>query len=113
MRIEIEIPKEFEGDYDADRFADFFSRAMIDIETMQGMCGRYEIETAEMFQKAFAESKVAYDVEAVVAELEDKMNHSEIERQHAVISMWGATANIYRGEVDAYKKAIEIVRGKE
>lgn len=70
MRIEIEIPKEFEGDYDADRFADFFSRAMIDIETMQGMCGRYEIETAEMLQKAFAESKVAYDVEAVVAELE-------------------------------------------
>ena len=37
---------------------------------MQGMCGRYEVETAEMFRKAFAESKIAYDVEAVVAELE-------------------------------------------
>ena len=71
MRIEIEIPKEFECDYDADKFRDFFSRAMIDIETMQGMCGRYEVETAEMFRKAFAESKVAYDVEAVVAELEE------------------------------------------
>ena len=62
MRIEIEIPKEFEGDYDSDRFGDFFSRAMIDIETMQGMSGRYEIETAEMIKKAFAESKKVYNV---------------------------------------------------
>lgn len=66
MRIEIEIPKEFECDYDADRFSDFFSRAVIDIETMQGMCGRYEVETALMLRTAFHTSKVAYDVEAVV-----------------------------------------------
>lgn len=69
MRIEIEIPKEYEDDYNADRFSDFFSRAMIDIETMQGMCGRYEVESALMLRTAFHTSKVAYDVEAVVEQI--------------------------------------------
>lgn len=68
MRIEIEIPKEFELDYVEDKFKDFFSRVLADIKTGD-LCGRYEREITEMFMKAFAESKVAYSVEAVVAEL--------------------------------------------
>ena len=70
MRIEIEIPKEFEGDYDADRFKNFFNRVLTDIIFFDGLCGNYEKETAEMLQKAFSKSKLAYDVEAVVVELE-------------------------------------------
>ena len=105
MRIEIEIPKDFEGDYNADRFSDFFSRAMIDIETMQGMCGRYEIETAEMLQKAFAESKVAYDVEAVVAELEKLVNGEYCDDKR--------NCRGYDCDECFAIKAIEIVRGKE
>ncbi len=112
MRIEIEIPKEFEGDYNADRFSDFFSRAMIDIETMQGMCGRYEIETAEMLQKAFAESKVAYDVEAVVAELEEMLkNGLSCSECNVEISYGGYCFG--NCEENAFAKAISIVRGKE
>ena len=110
MRIEIEIPKEFECDYEADRFADFFSRAMIDIETMQGMCGKYELETAEMFIKAFEESKVAYDVEAVVAELEEL---KEEYKHHCIHGAWQRGA--IDGAIIALNKAIEIARsgGKE
>lgn len=99
MRIEIEIPKEFECDYDADRFSDFFSRAIIDIDTMLGMCGRYEIETALMFRTAFHASKVAYDVEAVVKKLE--------------ASAEGAKDSKDLGKWSAYQTAISIVRGKE
>lgn len=102
MRIEIEIPKEFEGDYDADRFSDFFSRAMIDIETMQGLCGRYEVETALMLRTAFHTSKVAYDVEAKVAELEN-------------FEMWKELLiyDLSHREREIIDKAISIVRGKE
>ena len=57
----------------------------------------------------------AYDVEAVVAELENKMLASSNAQTEAIIGMQGASANYYCGEKDAYQKAIEIVRngGKE
>lgn len=57
MRIEIEIPKEFEIDYKQDKFKDFFSRVLCDIEEGKCLCGNYEIEIIEMFAKAFKESK--------------------------------------------------------
>lgn len=56
MKIEIEIPKEFEVDYNSDKFEDFFMRVMNDIEMndiemndeyISGhLCGNYEKETA-------------------------------------------------------------------
>ena len=57
MKILIDIPKEFEVDYNTDRFADFFQRCIADMGTC---CGNYEQETAEMMEKAFAESRL-YD----------------------------------------------------
>ena len=62
MKIEIEIPKEFEGDYNFDKFEDFFMRVSHDIKMNDEyfnsyLCGNYEKETAEMFVKAFKNSK--------------------------------------------------------
>ena len=57
MKIIINIPNEFTGDYIADKFKDFFSRAIID---MNCLCGNYERETAEMFIKAFEDSEYEY-----------------------------------------------------
>ena len=56
MKVVIDIPKDFEGDYIVDKFKDFFSRVIADIDC-KGMCGRYEKEIAEMFLKAFDDSK--------------------------------------------------------
>lgn len=56
MKVVIGIHKDFEGDYIADKFKDFFSRVIADIDC-KGMCGRYEKEIAEMFLKAFEESE--------------------------------------------------------
>ena len=56
MKVVIDIPKDFEGDYIADKFKDFFSRVIVDIDCI-GMCGRYEKEIAEMFLKAFDDSE--------------------------------------------------------
>lgn len=56
MKVEIDIPKDFTGDYIADKFKDFFSRVIADIDC-NGMCGRYEKEIAEMFLKAFDDSE--------------------------------------------------------
>ncbi len=57
MRVVIDIPKDFARDYCADKFKDFFSRVIADIDC-NGMCGRYEEEIAEMFLRAFDNSFV-------------------------------------------------------
>ena len=56
MKVVIDIPKDFERDYIVDKFKDFFSRVIADIDC-KGMCGRYEKEIAEMFLKAFDDSE--------------------------------------------------------
>lgn len=56
MRIQIDIPKEFEEDYRKDGFKDFFERVKADIDC-RGLCGNYERETAEMFKDAFRNSR--------------------------------------------------------
>ena len=63
MRIEIEIPKEFEKHFNQDKFKDSLERIMADIEHSleNGDClcaGRYEYETVEMLEKAFENSKM-------------------------------------------------------
>lgn len=56
MKVVIDIPNDFTGDYIVDKFKDFFSRVIADIDC-NGMCGRYEKEIAEMFLKAFNDSE--------------------------------------------------------
>jgi hypothetical protein len=56
MKVVIDIPKDFTGDYITDKFKDFFSRVIADIDC-KGMCGRYEKEISEMFLKAFDDSE--------------------------------------------------------
>ena len=56
MKVVIDVPKDFTGDYIADKFKDFFSRVIADIDC-NGMCGRYEKEIAEMFLKVFDDSE--------------------------------------------------------
>lgn len=67
MKVLIDIPKEFEVDYNADRFAEFFHRCFADMGTC---CGNYEYETEEMMEKAFADSRL-YDPDKVVEQLEE------------------------------------------
>ena len=52
MKLTIDIPREYERDFSADKFKDFFSRVIADI-SCDGMCGNYEKEIAEMFLEAF------------------------------------------------------------
>lgn len=56
MKVIIDIPNNFAGDYITDKFKDFFSRVIADIDC-KGMCGRYEKEVAEMFLKAFDDNE--------------------------------------------------------
>ena len=75
MRIEIDIPKEFEEHFKQDKFKDSLERIMADIfhslEIGNCLCaGRYEYETIEMLEKALENSRQAYSVDKVVEELE-------------------------------------------
>ena len=56
MKVIIDIPNDFTGDYIVDKFKDFFSRVIADIDC-KGMCGRYEKEIAEKLLKAFDDSE--------------------------------------------------------
>lgn len=56
MIIQLEIPKEYENDYQNDRFDEFFRRVFADID-FTGMCGNYEIETVQMMADAFNGSR--------------------------------------------------------
>ena len=76
MRIEIEIPKEFEEHFKQDKFKNSLERIMVDIwhllENKNCLCaGNYEYETIEMLEKALENSKTAYDVDKVIEELEE------------------------------------------
>ena len=77
MKILIDIPKEFEVDYNTDRFAEFFQRCLADMGTC---CGNYEFETAEMMEKAFAESRL-YDPDTVVDQLESELRLADKEKE--------------------------------
>ena len=74
MKIEIEIPKEFEEHFNQDKFKDSLERIMADIkyslENGDYLCCKYEYGTIEMLEKAFENSKNAYDVDKVVERLE-------------------------------------------
>lgn len=76
MRIEIDIPKEFESHFNQDKFKDSLERIMADIkhslENGDCLCsGRYEYETIEMLEKAFENSRQSYDVDEVVEKLKN------------------------------------------
>ena len=60
MKIIIDIPNEFTGDYIADKFKGFFSRVISDIDC-KVLCGNYEKEIDEMFIKAFEDSENKYE----------------------------------------------------
>lgn len=52
VKLTIDIPKGYERDFITDKFKDFFSRVIADIN-YDGLCGNYEKEIAEMFLEAF------------------------------------------------------------
>lgn len=55
MRIEIEIPKEFEWHFTKDRFEDSLHRLRTDIHCL---AGNYEMETLDMLIEAFKNAKI-------------------------------------------------------
>ena len=124
MRIEIEIPKEFEEHFKQDKFKDSLERIMADIkyslESRDCLCaGRYEHETIEMLQKAFENSKPAYPVDKVVKELkglkEDALAEYNIGEYNIDNNIGNSIAENYRkdmneGKCFAYDEAIEIVK---
>ena len=110
MKIEIEIPKEFEEHFKQDKFKDSLERIMVDIwhllENKNCLCaGNYEYETIEMLVKALENSKTAYDIDKVIKEL-NKLDVKAIKRYK------GGTFGDYEGTDYYIKKseAIEIVK---
>ena len=104
MKIELEIPKEFEEHFKQDKFKDSLERIMADIkyslENGDCLCaGRYEYETIEMLEKALEDSKSAYDIDNVVKQLEQS--------KHEIC----LTDDDLEHYCDGVDRAIEIVEG--
>ena len=110
MKIELEIPKEFEEHFKQDKFKDSLERIMVDIfhslENGDCLCaGRYEYETIKMLEEALENSKSSYSVDKVVKEL-NKLDVKAIKRYK------GGTFGDYEGTDYYIKKseAIEILK---
>lgn len=104
MKLIIDIPKEFGTDYNGDKFKDFFSRVLCDIDKGV-MCGNYEKETAEMFLKAFDESVTMANI---VGKLEEYAK-SKICDNHKKGCPYGDNDDIYCENCGALG-AINIVK---
>ena len=105
MRIEIDIPKKFEEHFKQDKFKDSLERIMADIwhslEIGNCLCaGNYEYETIEMLEKAFEDSKSAYNIDKVVEELEtNKQNALEVEESIKEYNVWNEAIEIVKAGV--------------
>ena len=118
MRIEIDIPKEFEEHFNQDKFKDSFERIMADLKNC--LCaGNYEYETIKMLEKAFEDSKSAYDIDKVVEKLkiikEDALAEYNMGEYNLDNNIGNSIAENYRkdmneGKCFAYDEAIEIVK---
>lgn len=107
MKIEIEIPVEFEEHFNQDKFEDTLRRLSADAHLL---AGRYEQEIAIMLIKAFADSKTAYDVEKLIGRLEEYLqsekNLKEIVDTGKEIKNPVVSRTI--GKIEAYESTIEI-----
>ena len=124
MKIEIEIPKEFEEHFKQDKFKDSLERIMADIfhslEIGNCLCaGRYEYETIEMLEKALENSRQAYSVDKVVEEIktlkEEALGEYNMGEYNLDNNIGNSIAENYRkdmneGKCFAYDEAIEIVK---
>lgn len=99
MKITIEIPEEFNGDFQKDRFKEFFDRVIADID-MEGLCGNYEAETAEMLKNSFQNAKIYEEYiamkkvsEMAVQEIIDLVENEL--RKQGVLELWSRGANVF------------------
>lgn len=97
MRIEIEIPKEFEADCNKDRFEDFFGRVIADIDC-NGMCGNYERETAEMLTEAFKNGVVLHN---------SKMERGRLIDTNELIDIIEGNENLIDWQKDEFIKCVD------
>ena len=124
MRIEIDIPKEFEEHFKQDKFKGSFERIMADIwhflEIGNCLCvGRYEYETIEMLEKALENSRQAYSVDKVVEKIkilkEEALGEYNMGEYNLDNNIGNSISENYRKDMNegrcfAYDDAIEIVK---
>ena len=93
MKLTIDIPKGYERDFSVDKFKDFFSRVIADINC-DGLCGNYEKEIAEMFLEAFDKAilgeinpnanvvpvaNISFDKENIQKMIQDELKKFQVE----------------------------------
>lgn len=93
MKLTIDIPIGYERDFNVDKFKDFFSRVIADINC-HGLCGNYEKEIAEMFLEAFEKAiigdvnlnakvilvaNISFDKEDMQKMIQDELKKFQIE----------------------------------
>lgn len=110
MKIEIEIPEEFEGHFKHDQFEDSLTRLNADVHMT---AGNYEKETAIMLIKALKNSKPAYNVNKVVESIGELRNTDVCERMDCYLCPYTKTCGIITDQSTnlLLDKVVEIVKG--
>ena len=71
MKLLLEIPTEFENDFNNDKFKECLGRVAVDLSYLSGstLSGRYERETIDMLEKAFDKAVIIEEPEDVTPEM--------------------------------------------
>ena len=115
MRIEIEIPKEFEQHFAQDKFEDSLQRLGADIHLI---AGNYERELIEMLIVAFKEGKETYDksetIEVIKTLMEEALGEYNMGQYNLDNGIGNKVAETYRqdmneGKCFAYEEIINML----
>lgn len=82
-KITLTIPDEFEGDFDENRFHEFFERTKGELGYGIGIIfGNYEAETMRMLEQAFDEAEVVKDepMQTIGKDRDDATHDKSVER---------------------------------
>lgn len=85
MRVVIDIPKDFEAHFNADRFRDSLIRLSADADNVAGL---YEIELALMLARAFGNAEIIKDKSFS----DSKVKHCYATKAHDVELAYGYNA---------------------
>lgn len=108
MKIEIDIPQEFEEHFILDKFEDSLHRLSSDAHLI---AGNYEQETAIMLIKAFKESKTAYDVDKIVERLENCSDSTTFRYDKETGVLYEVEADVWARIADGTEVVIPIKSG--
>lgn len=100
MQLILDIPDNFEKDFELDKFSECFRRTITDIDYAMShdklaMAGNYERETFEMLEKAFGKATVLDKQHGPLVDISQKVDVQLFDDEHEAFTEQSMTIEEY------------------